>query len=169
MTGLPRKFEIAPLFGSAAAGTDNSARFSSTGPAPTGENTAEGDEDGAGRLAAVAQAEYASRRRRNGLFHKSLFAEPAWDMLLDLYIQRHHGLSVSIHSLCVAAAVPQTTALRWIGKLEASGLIERLPCRQDNRVVHVTLSEKALAPMELYLRGQLGGRATPHGGMPPFS
>ncbi len=169
MTGLPRKLKVAPLFVTAPAGTDNSARFSPTGPAPADDKAAKGDEDGAGRLAAVAQAEYASRRRRSGLFHKSLFAEPAWDMLLDLYIQRHHGRPVSIHSLCVAAAVPQTTALRWIGKLEASGLIERHPCRQDNRVVHVTLSEQALALMEQYLRGQLGGRATPHGGMPPFS
>ncbi|SEH12539.1 DNA-binding transcriptional regulator, MarR family [Sphingopyxis sp. YR583] len=120
-----------------------------------GAEAGDGD-DGAGRLAAVAQAEYASRRRRNGLFRRSLFAEPAWDMLLDLYIQRHHGRPVSIHSLCVAAAVPQTTALRWIGKLETSKMIVRRPCQSDNRVVHVALSEEGLALMEEYLRGQLG-------------
>jgi len=117
------------------------------------------DTDIAGRLAAIAQAEYIGRRRRNTLFRKSLFAEPAWDMLLDLYVQRHHGRQVSVHNLCVAAAVPQTTALRWIGKLEASLLIERSPCPYDNRVVHIALSAEALALMEDYLRGQLSHAA----------
>jgi len=165
MTGLPGNLESASHFVPSAAGSDNSTRLSPTGATRSSENI---DDDGASHLAAVAQAEYASRRRRNGMFHKSLFAEPAWDMLLDLYIQRHHGRAVSIHSLCIAAAVPQTTALRWIGKLETGGLVHRHPCRQDNRVVHITLSEQALALMEQYLRGQPGGRAAAHGGMPPL-
>lgn len=112
--------------------------------------------DDRARLAAIARAEYSSRRRRDGLFEADIFAEPAWDMLLDLYVQSYEARSVSIHSLCIAAAVPQTTALRWIGRLDALGLIDRSPCPHDARVVYVVLSARGLALMERYLRGQLG-------------
>jgi hypothetical protein len=145
-----------------ARDTESHRRFAPAHPAQTAterEDQSDGaDTDVARRLAAIAQAEYAGRRRRNGLFRKPLFAEPAWDILLDLYIQRHHRRPVTVHNLCVAAAVPHTTALRWIGKLETSLLIERSPCRHDHRVVHVTLSAEALALMEQYLRGHLDRR-----------
>lgn len=108
------------------------------------------------RLAAIARAEYASRRRRDAQFDADIFAEPAWDMLLDLYVQRYQGREVSIHSLCIAAAVPPTTALRWIGKLESLGFIDRRPCPHDARVIYATLSARGLAMMERYLRAQLG-------------
>lgn len=117
------------------------------------------------RLAAIANAEYGARRRRDRLFHANLFAEPAWDMLLDLFVQQHHGRPVSVHSLCVAAAVPQTTALRWIGKLADMGLVDRRPSPHDNRVTHIVLSEAGAQLMETYLAGQLGdsgaGSTTP--------
>lgn len=155
MRGQPRKY--------GTAHDNGNGRFASANPPPQaaefGDRSDREDTDVAGRLAAIAQAEYTGRRRRNGLFRRSLFAEPAWDMLLDLYVQRHHGRQVSVHNLCVAAAVPQTTALRWIGKLEANLLIERSPCPHDNRVVHIALSAEALALMEDYLRGQLGRSA----------
>lgn len=111
-------------------------------------------------LAAIAQAEYGARRRRDQLFNANIFAEPAWDMLLDLFVQRHQRRPVSVQSLCIAAAVPQTTALRWIGKLDRRGLVDRTPCTIDNRVIHVSLSDTGLALMEEYLRGQLGEDAS---------
>lgn len=114
------------------------------------------------RLAAVAQAEYASRRRRDALFHPGIFAEPAWDMLLDLYVQEHLKRPVSIHSLCIAAAVPPTTALRWIGRLVECGLMTREPSRRDNRVVHVALTMTGRSEMEQYLRGRLAPNANGH-------
>ncbi len=126
------------------------------------------DEQGT-RLAAVAGAEYAARRRRDRTFGMDLFAEPAWDMLLDLYIQRQQPRPVSIHSLCIAAAVPQTTALRWIAKLARNDLLVRRPCTHDNRVTHVTLSDKGLAVMERYLLGQLGESGPAAGPLPTLS
>jgi DNA-binding MarR family transcriptional regulator len=111
--------------------------------------------DDASRLAAIAQEEYANRRRRDRIFGSGVFAEPAWDMLLDLYVQEHLGRAVSIQSLCVAASVPPTTALRWIGRLIDRGLLLRTPSRHDNRVVHVGLTADGRAGMEQYLRGRL--------------
>jgi len=158
MTGSSRKLSIASEFGVIT----NSSQGDAAPAAPGTGNANEG-----ARLASIAQAEYASRRRRDRLFNADLFAEPAWDMLLDLFVQRHRERPVSIHSLCIAAAVPTTTAFRWIGKLEARGLIFRRPCSHDNRVIHVTLSESGLEMMERYLLGQLGASTTTAG--PPVS
>ncbi|WP_168452210.1 winged helix DNA-binding protein [Sphingopyxis microcysteis] len=108
-------------------------------------------------LVLLAQQEYASRRSREHCFAANIFAEPAWDMLLDLFVQHHRGRPVSIHSLCIAAAVPATTALRWIGKLDDCGLVARERSARDNRVIHVALTARGLAAMERYL----GERARP--------
>lgn len=116
------------------------------------ESSAVGKED---RLAAIAQNEYARRRQRDAIFRPGIFAEPAWDMLLDLYVQQYQQRPVSIHSLCIAAAVPPTTALRWIGRLVEAGLMQRKPSQRDNRVVHVALTEDGRAAMERYLHGRL--------------
>ena len=106
-------------------------------------------------LGALARAEYVHRRRREAIFQAEIFAEPAWDMLLDLYVQDHLGRMVSIHSLCIAAAVPPTTALRWIGKLVADGLVQRRKSLDDHRVVHVALTDEGRTVMEHYLRYRL--------------
>lgn len=103
-------------------------------------------------LAAVAEREYASRRKREKLMPFDIFAEPGWDMLLDLYVQRFRKRPVSVNSLCIAAIVPQTTALRWIDKLRQLGLIKRERSTGDNRVVHVTLTAEGADHMEEYLR-----------------
>lgn len=124
--------------------------------------SANGYESEESLLAAIAQAEYASRRRRDALFHPGIFAEPAWDMLLDLYVQEHLKRPVSIHSLCIAAAVPPTTALRWIGRLVECGLMAREPSHRDNRVVHVALTATGRGEMEQYLRSRLAAGAIGH-------
>jgi hypothetical protein len=53
-------------------------------------------------------------RLRSQHFVPALFADPAWDILLDLAAARIDGRMVAVSSLCIAAAVPATTALRWI-------------------------------------------------------
>ena len=51
------------------------------------------------QLAAIARSEFHNRRRRDSLIRYDLFAEPAWDMLLDLYIQHHGGQPVAVDRL----------------------------------------------------------------------
>ncbi len=55
------------------------------------------------------------RQLRARFFDGELFADPAWDMLLDLTAARVEARRVSVTSLCIASGVPPTTALRWIG------------------------------------------------------
>lgn len=91
-----------------------------------------------------------SRRMRAQFFAGELFADPAWDMLLDLFAAELERRRVSVSSLCIAAAVPPTTALRWIGTLHDAGLFERHADPSDRRRAYIALSQKALEGMRGY-------------------
>jgi hypothetical protein len=93
-----------------------------------------------------------ARRLRDQFFHSEIFADPAWDMLLDLFAARLEKRRVAVSSLCIAAAVPSTTALRWIKSLSDQGLFVRIADPEDGRRVFIELSDGAAAAMENYLR-----------------
>jgi hypothetical protein len=80
------------------------------------------------------------RQRRVAAFGADLFADPVWDMMLDLLAARLEGRPVSTSSLCIAAGVPSTTALRWIRLLTERGLFVRAPDPRDRRGVLIELS-----------------------------
>jgi DNA-binding MarR family transcriptional regulator len=91
-----------------------------------------------------------ARRKRIKLFGRSMFREPAWEMLLALYLAAT-GPRLTIGRLTAAAGAPMTTALRWIEYLEGQKLVTRESHPTDRRAVFVELSEKGRALMELYL------------------
>ncbi len=91
-----------------------------------------------------------ARRLRDPLFAEGLFEDPAWDMLLDLFAAELERAQVSVSSLCIAAAVPATTALRWIGRMTQSGLLERRPDPFDRRRAFMALTPVAREKMEGY-------------------
>ncbi len=99
------------------------------------------------------------RRLRDSYFDPSLFADPAWDMLLDLLAARVEGDQVAVSSLCIAAAVPPTTALRWIKAMTDHGLFERHADPMDGRRIFIRLSETATRAMSKYFAaaGRLEG------------
>ncbi|HEX7871414.1 MAG TPA: MarR family winged helix-turn-helix transcriptional regulator [Sphingobium sp.] len=84
-----------------------------------------------------------ARRMRDRFLPGELFADPAWDMMLDLLSARLDRKRVSVSSLCIASAVPPTTALRWIAQLTERGLFERHNDPDDARRVFITLSDAA--------------------------
>ena len=57
----------------------------------------------------VAREHLYMRRSREKIFQPDLFADPAWDILLDLFICDHINRDVSVSSACLAACVPPTT------------------------------------------------------------
>lgn len=91
-----------------------------------------------------------ARRMRGAFLGENLFEDPAWDMLLDLYAAHLEGGRVSVSSLCVAAAVAPTTALRWIGQLIEVGLFDLQSDPDDRTRTFIALSPKALAGMDGY-------------------
>lgn len=84
----------------------------------------------------------AFRRLRERTLGHDLFADPAWDMLLDLYVARSEGKRISVSSCCIGSNVPQTTALRWMALLERKGLITRHLDHLDHRRNYVELSDE---------------------------
>jgi hypothetical protein len=91
------------------------------------------------------------RRLRDQHFSGGLFEDPAWDMLLDLFAAELERAQVSVSSLCIAAAVAPTTALRWIAKMTEAGLFERQPDPFDRRRAFMALSPQASAAMRAYV------------------
>ena len=91
------------------------------------------------------------RRLRDSYFAADLFADPAWDILLDLMAARLEDRAVSVSSLCIAAAVPPTTALRWITAMTESGILIRQNDPSDARRVFIILSNDAEAGLRQYL------------------
>lgn len=89
-------------------------------------------------------------RRRRSVILGSLFADPAWDMLLQLYAMHLDGKRAAVSDLCKASAVPYTTALRWIGRLEHAGMIVRTADSEDGRRIWVELSPVGEDGMKRY-------------------
>ena len=54
-------------------------------------------------------------------------------MLLDLMAARLENIQVSVSSLCIAASVPPTTALRWIKTMTEEKIFERHADEKDGR------------------------------------
>jgi len=91
-----------------------------------------------------------ARRKRESMFPAGLFADPAWDMLLELYYAAKTQQRLTVSILCSKSAVPQSSALRWINKLEEFGLLIRVPDHLDNRRVFVELSPNGGGILDRY-------------------
>jgi hypothetical protein len=102
-------------------------------------------------IASVVRAILRHRRMRDKFIGGRLFADPAWDMLLDLLAARHERRRVSVSSLCVAAAVPPTTALRWIKVLELEGHLAKRADPNDRRRIYVEITETTSSRLESLL------------------
>ena len=94
----------------------------------------------------------AARAARNEFFSSDLFADPGWDILLELYALACEQRRTSVSKLRYSTGVPDTTALRWIDRLTAGGLIERRPDPLDARRVWVELSAAAIEAMNRYFQ-----------------
>jgi hypothetical protein len=112
-------------------------------------------------LVRVAMAIVRVRGARRREFRDGLFADPVWDMLLDLFIARAKGKPISVTSLCIASCVPTTTALRWLKNLEDNGEIVRHGDPHDGRRYFVDLSEDASRAIRNALAAYQAGRLGP--------
>lgn len=108
----------------------------------------------------LAKREYAERARRFSVLDGDLFGEPAWDILLDLFISDFEQRKVSVTSACIASNVPTSTGLRWIRLLEQRGLIERIGDAADGRRswIQITAGGRSLMDKLLAERVSAGSR-----------
>jgi len=100
------------------------------------------------------------RQQRARFFDAELFADPAWDMLLDLTAARAERKRVSVTSLCIASGVPPTTALRWISQMTRAGLFERIEDTLDRRRAFIGLTDRAADGMGRYFAAIGAGALT---------
>nr|WP_213981463.1 transcriptional regulator [Sphingomonas sp. dw_22] len=77
-----------------------------------------------------------------------LFANPALNILLDLYVNRAEGQSVSTSAACTASGVPTTTALRWINALAKRGMVVKHGMPSDRRFTFLELSEETAQALD---------------------
>lgn len=92
------------------------------------------------RQGVTAEKIYKLRRKRDALFNTGLFSDPAWDILLDLYVSEKAGKKICITNACIAAGMPASTGLRWISILDQNGYVERQddPADAGRSLVHLT-------------------------------
>jgi DNA-binding MarR family transcriptional regulator len=103
------------------------------------------------QLLALAKKIGESRHRRQNFLATELFAEPGWEMLLALYRADAAGLRMSVSNLCRTSEGPETTAVRWIDRLEDLGMVTRRKSPHDGRVSFVELSPTARLRIHDYL------------------
>ncbi|WP_246524691.1 MarR family transcriptional regulator [Sphingobium phenoxybenzoativorans] len=114
--------------------------------------------DGEGsNLALVARRLLKESDLRGAFFGPASFSDPAWHILLDLFVAAAERKRVSVSSLCVAARVPSSTALRWIKHLTDAGLIGRTADHEDRRRFFIHIEPQAFADMAAYLARISGG------------
>jgi DNA-binding MarR family transcriptional regulator len=109
------------------------------------------------RAAAVRQI-IAARRTREQILGASLFADPAWDMLLELYACTLEQRRLTVTDISSAAVVPVSTALRWLAKLLNDGLAARRGDPLDARRSWVELTQHGRSAMDRVVSSMpLGG------------
>ena len=97
-----------------------------------------------------------ARRTRARYLTPDLFADPAWDILLDLLRAEIAHERISVSSACIAAAVPTTTGLRWLKALEQHGLVVRQRDHHDARRTYVALTKDTSMALRRYFREVVG-------------
>lgn len=144
------------------SGDDRTFRVESPGLAYTGKVAKDGD-GWLRRRPALPEPRFVrriirQRQMRARFFDAELFADPAWDILLDLTAARAEHARVSVTSLCIASGVPPTTALRWIRQMTDAGLLERVDDESDRRRAFIGLTDRAAEAMARYF-AELGQQA----------
>jgi len=97
----------------------------------------------------LAMAKLAARMRRirDDILGATHFGEPAWDILLELFVACGEARPMQVSSVCLGTNVPPTTALRWITALVEAGVIVRARDPNDRRRAMLALSPSAMAGM----------------------
>jgi DNA-binding MarR family transcriptional regulator len=91
-----------------------------------------------------------ARTRRFDYLRADLFADPAWDILLQLYCAELTQQQTTVSTLVERTNVPSTTALRWITMLECDQLIDRKIDLAETRRVVLALTSRGLEAMDGY-------------------
>jgi DNA-binding MarR family transcriptional regulator len=102
-------------------------------------------------LVSKARLVLGARRIRSQYFHRDLFGEPAWEILLALYVAEESGPRFTTSRLAEWVGAPLSTVIRWIRTLEDQSLVGRADHPTDRRIVFIHLLEKGRKALDAYL------------------
>lgn len=108
-------------------------------------------------LLAAARFSLEARQGRVDHFSPAMFGEPAWDLLLALYVTQADTPAPAVSSLAKTAGIAITTTFRWIDYLEEKRLIQRERSSDDGRALTVALSDDGRSRLENYFADVLAG------------
>lgn len=106
-------------------------------------------------MVGIAQAILQLRRQRKEEFDGLQFGEPAWEMLLELYVRDASGTVSTVAELLAASNAPASTAARWLAQLDRLGFVTRRSHPADPKTEFVDLTAEAKAALERHLAAAL--------------
>ena len=101
-------------------------------------------------LRGMAEDLYIQRRKRDEHFPPGLFGEPAWDLILALFVAREDGRTLSLAEAYEAAQVKPTAGRTLIRRMEDEGLLVRTR-PERGRAQQVKLTSGAVERLSDYL------------------
>lgn len=109
------------------------------------------------QLLKIARAALVLRKRRADYLHRAMLGEPAYDMMLGLYVTEGEGEWVTASRIAEIAAVAPSSASRWIEYLVTKQLIFREPHPTHKRASVLKLTGKGKEALEGLFRTMLEG------------
>lgn len=104
------------------------------------------------QLLAAARGILERRRQREAEFNSVLFGEPAWEMLLELFVlETAGGSSSTLTQLTARSRSPASAVVRWVKFLERDGLVVLRRHPTDHGTEFVELTSEARQSLEKYL------------------
>ncbi|HEX7783294.1 MAG TPA: JAB domain-containing protein [Sphingobium sp.] len=98
-----------------------------------------------------ARAVRARRSFRRALIGSpELFGEPAWEMLVEVFIQEGEGVKIAVNTLCRSSTATPSTALRIFNKLCDARLLVKVSDLNDGRRHFVELTLRAKKALDAY-------------------
>jgi DNA-binding MarR family transcriptional regulator len=92
-----------------------------------------------------------ARRIRASLFAADLFSDPAWDLLLVLFLARLRQQKMTLWQLARETGVSESTAARWLDALGRTDLVRRRSGQSGSRAMLVELSPRGTGAMQQWL------------------
>lgn len=116
----------------------------------------------------LARARQARRLRAtmSAFLPRDLLVDPAWDMMIDLFIAVATGERLHVKDLILMSGESAASAMRRIDRLQEAALLVRHPDPTDHRRVHIGITAKGQAAMaamldHLFDAGTENGRLRP--------
>jgi hypothetical protein len=100
-------------------------------------------------LSALAYRMLAARHQRDHFFDPLVFGNPAWEMLLTLFVAGERGRPVLDASL--STGVPQSVALRWLTYLQREKMLVEVEDPDHGPETLIRLTDKSRAAIRSYL------------------